>query len=217
MLCFITTDADISSALLERCVKDVAGETFNMVVGDGDTSTNDMLTIMASGLCGNEKITEKNDDYAAFYSALLYVCTQLSVMIARDGEGATKLIICNVNGAPALDTARTAAKSVISSSLVKTAMFGSDANWGRVMCALGYAECDLDVSRISVRFGSDKGSILVCENGTGVPFSEEKAKEILLRGEVSIDIDLNDGKYNATAYGCDLSYDYVKINGDYRS
>ncbi len=217
MLCFITSDADISAELLQMALKEVVDDTFNMVSVDGDTSTNDMVSILCSGLCGNEKITAEDDDLTAFKNALFEVLRSLSKMIAKDGEGATKLIECRVFGAKDKKTARTAAKSVINSSLLKAAMFGADANWGRVLCALGYSGAEMDVSKIGVEFESPAGRITVCENGAGIEVDEDKAKQILTEDEIAIIVTLGDGQAKATAWGCDLTYDYVKINGDYRS
>ena len=217
MLVFITTDAAISPEMLRKALSSDVQETFNMVSVDGDTSTNDMVTVMASGLAGNEEITAEGPDFARFMKALNTVTMQLCRMIAGDGEGATKLLECAVTGAPDRETARTTAKSVICSSLVKAAMFGADANWGRILCAIGYSGAAVDVTRIDVAFRSAKGEITVCRDGAGVPFSEEKAKEILLEKEIDILISLNDGEAEAVAWGCDLTYDYVKINGDYRT
>lgn len=217
MLGFITTDAAISTDMLQQAVSSAAQDSFNMVSVDGDTSTNDTLAVLASGNAGNREITAPGGDYDVFYGALLLVCKELSKRLAADGEGATKLLICKVAGAKTHRDARGIAKSVICSSLVKSAMFGSDANWGRVLCAIGYSGCEADVTKVRVDFCSDKGSILVCENGAGVEFSEEKGKEILLEKEITIKVTLGDGEAGAEAYGCDLTYDYVKINGDYRT
>lgn len=217
MLVFITTDCAISSEMLRRALSTDIKTTFNMLSIDGDTSTNDMVTVMANGMAGNEIIVEENDDYKAFMEALNTVNVSLCRMIAADGEGATKLLECKVTGGKTEEAAKKAAKAVICSSLVKAAMFGADANWGRVLCAIGYSGADTDVNKIDVRFVSGAGEILVCKDGAGVEFSEEKAKEILLRDEIEIAVDLNDGEASATAWGCDLTYDYVKINGDYRT
>ena len=217
MLCFITTDAAISSEMLQKALSTVIPDTFNMVSVDGDTSTNDMVTVLASGKAGNAEITAEGEDYEAFKAGLDAICRRLSIAIASDGEGATKLIQCCVRNFGDKDGARILAKSVISSSLVKTAMFGADANWGRILCALGYAGIDIDTDKIDVKFVSRAGEILVCENGRGVAFSEEIAKAILLRRHITIDVDMKSGVECATAYGCDLSYEYVRINGDYRS
>ena len=217
MLVFITTDAAISSELLDKALKTDVQNSFNMVSIDGDTSTNDTVVVMANGLAGNAEITSENDDFKSFMEALNTVTVELCRMIAGDGEGATKFLECLVSGAADKTEAKTVAKSVICSSLLKAAMFGADANWGRVLCAIGYSGADVDVTKIDVSFSSEKGEILVCENGAGVDFSEEKAKEILLEKDIKILIDLKQGAGNAAAWGCDLTYDYVKINGDYRS
>ncbi len=217
MLSFITTDADISSEMLKKALTWCVNRSYNMLSVDGDTSTNDTVAIMANGLCGNERITEDNENFQKFQRALFKICNYVVKMLAKDGEGATKLVICDVDNAKTEDIARTCAKSVICSPLVKTAMFGSDANWGRILCALGYAGADIDVAKIDVSFVSAKGEIFVCKNGAGIEFSEEKAKEILLEDEITIKVNLNDGEAIATAYGCDLTYEYVKINGDYRT
>ena len=216
-LIFITTDAAISSEMLQKALSTDIRSTFNMVSVDGDTSTNDTCSILANGLAGNAEITDEGEDFNTFMLALNSVSMSLCRMLAGDGEGATKLLECRVSHAPDETTAKTVAKSVICSSLVKAAMFGADANWGRVLCAIGYAGVPLDVDKIDVRFESPKGCIQVCENGAGVAFSEEKAKEILLEKEIDILVDLNDGEAGAAAWGCDLTYDYVKINGDYRT
>ena len=217
MLVFITTDCAIAPAMLQKALSgDIAG-TFNMLSIDGDTSTNDMVTVLANGMAGNAEITEEGEDFSVFMKALNTITVQLCRMIAGDGEGATKLLECIATGADSLETARICAKSVICSSLLKAAMFGADANWGRVLCAIGYSGAAVDVSKVGVSFRSAKGTITVCENGAGVPFSEEIAKEILLENEIEILISLGDGPYGATAWGCDLTYDYVKINGDYRT
>lgn len=217
MLCFITTDAAISPEMLQKALSAVIPDTFNMVSVDGDTSTNDMVTVLASGNAGNAEITSDGEDFETFKAGLDAICRRLSVAIASDGEGATKLIQCCVRNFSDKAGARVLAKSVISSSLVKTAMFGADANWGRILCALGYAGIDIDTDKIDVKFISRAGEILVCENGRGVAFSEEIAKAILLRRHITIDVDMKLGNESATAYGCDLSYEYVRINGDYRS
>ena len=217
MLVFVTTDCAISSQMLQKALSADVKDSFNMISIDGDTSTNDMLSILANGMAGNEKITTENEDYAEFCKALNAVTTYLCRKIAADGEGATKLLECKVCGAKDESAAKTVAKSVICSSLFKAAMFGADANWGRVLCAIGYSGADVDVNKVGVAFKSVKGSIAVCENGAGVAFSEEKAKEILLESEIEVLITLGDGDGKATAWGCDLTYDYVKINGDYRT
>jgi len=217
MLVFITTDCAISSPMLQKALSGDIANTFNMVSVDGDTSTNDMVTVLANGMAGNKEITGEGEDYKAFMKALNTVTVHLCKSIAGDGEGATKMIECNVYGAADEKTAKTVAKSVICSSLTKAAMFGADANWGRVLCAIGYSGAEVDVTKIDVSFISAKGEIQVCKNGAGVDFSEEKAKEILLEKEINISINLNAGDEKATAWGCDLTYDYVKINGDYRT
>ena len=217
MLVFITTDASISAKMLQKALSSDVQKTFNMVSVDGDTSTNDMVSIMANGLAQNAEITEDDDAFKLFMEALNTVTMQLCRMIAGDGEGATKLLECKVSGAKDEETAKTVAKSVICSSLLKAAMFGADAKWGRVLCAIGYSGAEVDVDKIDVSFRSKMGVIEVCRNGAGVAFSEDYAKEILLEKEIDILINLNDGDKNATAWGCDLTYDYVKINGDYRS
>ena len=217
MLVFITTDAAICADMLQKALRQDVASTFNMTSVDGDTSTNDMVTVLANGLAGNAEITEEGADFTAFMEALNTITVSLCRSIAGDGEGATKLLECIATGADTLDAARISAKSVICSSLVKAAMFGSDANWGRILCAIGYSGADVDVSKIGVKFQSAKGEIEVCRDGAGVPFSEEKAKEILLEKEINILLSLGNGPYGATAWGCDLTYDYVKINGDYRT
>ena len=217
MLVFITTDCAISPEMLKKALSSDIKETFNMISIDGDTSTNDMVTVLANGMAQNAEITAEGEDFNAFMKALNTVNVYLCRRIAGDGEGATKLIECKVTGAKTLETAKTVAKSVICSSLTKAAMFGSDANWGRVLCAIGYSGAAVDVNKIDVAFKSQKGEIAVCKNGAGIPFSEEKAKEILLEPEIEILVELNSGEYSSCAWGCDLTYDYVKINGDYRT
>ena len=217
MLVFITTDAAISPEMLQRALSGDVQNTFNMVSVDGDTSTNDMVTVLANGMAGNETVTAEGADFDAFMAALNSVTVYLCRCIAGDGEGATKLLECKVSGASDLATAKTVAKSVICSALTKAAMFGADANWGRVLCAIGYSGADVDVDKIDVAFASKAGEIKVCENGAGIDFSEEKAKEILLCDEIEILVDLGMGDVKSTAWGCDLTYEYVKINGDYRT
>ncbi|MDY4080751.1 MAG: bifunctional glutamate N-acetyltransferase/amino-acid acetyltransferase ArgJ [Candidatus Metalachnospira sp.] len=217
MLVFVTSDVSISSEMLQKALSDDVKTSFNMISIDGDTSTNDMVAVLSNGLAGNKKIEEEGSAFEAFKKALNTVTVYLCRKIAGDGEGASKLLECKVTGAKTDKAAKGAAKSVICSSLLKAAMFGSDANWGRVLCALGYSGEELDVNKIDVKFKSCKGEILVCKNGSGLDFSEEKAKEILLEKEIEILIDLNDGKFSSVAWGCDLTYDYVRINGDYRS
>ncbi len=217
MLVFITTDCAISAKLLQKALSSDIKDTFNMVSVDGDTSTNDMVAVLANGMAGNAEITEENGEFETFMKALNTVTVYLCRCIAADGEGATKLLECKVSGAKDDYTAKKIAKSIICSSLTKAAMFGADANWGRVLCAIGYAKCDVDVNKVDVSFKSAKGTIDVCKNGSGIEFSEEKAKEILLENEIEILVTLGDGKADSTAWGCDLTYDYVKINGDYRT
>ncbi len=217
MLVFITTDAAISPDMLRLALSSDIKNTFNMVSIDGDTSTNDMVCVLANGKAGNVEVCEENEDFKVFMEALNTVTVNLCRMIAADGEGATKLLECAVSGAKDEETAKIVAKSVICSSLLKAAMFGADANWGRVLCAIGYSGADVDVNRVDVSFKSKKGEILVCRDGAGVPFSEEIAKEILLEDEIEIIVSVGDGDGAATAWGCDLTYDYVKINGDYRT
>ena len=217
MLVFITTDAAIAPAMLGKALSTDITNTFNMVSVDGDTSTNDMVTVLANGMAGNAVIDSDGADFDIFMQALNTVTVHLCRMIAGDGEGATKLLECHVSGADDVATAKTVAKSVICSSLLKAAMFGADANWGRVLCAIGYSGADVDVDRVDVSFRSAKGTVEVCKNGAGVEFSEEIAKEILLEKEIEILVSIGDGACDATAWGCDLTYDYVKINGDYRT
>jgi len=217
MLVFVTTDAAISTEMVQAALSEDIKTSFNMVSVDGDTSTNDMVTVMANGLAGNAKITEKGADFDAFCEALAALTRKLCKMIAADGEGATKLLQCKVSGAKDENTAKVVAKSVICSSLVKAAMFGSDANWGRILCAIGYSGADVDVNKVDVAFASSVGRVDVCKNGSGVAFSEELAKNILLEKEIDIIVGLNSGDAYTEAWGCDLTYDYVKINGDYRT
>ncbi len=217
MLVFLTTDCAVAPALLQKALSTDIQSTFNMVSVDGDTSTNDMVVLLANGMAGNAEITEENGDYAAFMKALNTVTVALCRKIAGDGEGATRLLECRVTGAPTDEIAKKTAKSVICSSLTKAAMFGADANWGRVLCALGYAGVPLAVEKIDVAFASAAGTVTVCRNGAGVDFSEAEAKRILLEKEIDILVSLNDGSCAAAAWGCDLTYEYVKINGDYRT
>ncbi|MBR1969878.1 MAG: bifunctional ornithine acetyltransferase/N-acetylglutamate synthase [Clostridia bacterium] len=214
---FITTDCAISSEMLQKALSEDITKTFNMISIDGDTSTNDMVTVLANGMAENEEITSAGEDFNEFCKALNTVTVYLCRCIAGDGEGATKLLECTVSGADKEETAKTVARSVICSSLTKAAMFGADANWGRVLCAIGYSGAEIDVNKVDVAFSSPKGTIDVCKNGSGVDFSEEKAKEILLEKEINIIVNLNSGSEKAVAWGCDLTYDYVKINGDYRT
>ena len=217
MLVFITTDCAISKDMLQKALSTDITNTFNMVSIDGDTSTNDMVTVLANGMAGNKEIDSEGEDFKVFMAALNTVTVNLCRKIAGDGEGATKLLECEVTGAKSLEIAKTVAKSVVCSSLTKAAMFGADANWGRVLCSIGYSGANVDIDKIDVYFKSPKGEILVCKNGSGVYFSEEIAKEILLETEIIIKVNLNDGDFFSTAWGCDLTYDYVKINGDYRT
>ena len=222
MLCFITTDAAVNAAALDDALRRAVKKSFNCLTVDGDTSTNDMVLIMANGEAGNEIIGDQrpgsgDDNFSVFCEALEYVCVELTKMIARDGEGATRLVTVTVDGAASEEAAWTLAKSVASSSLVKAACFGADANWGRVLCAMGYSGGAFAPEKTNVSFKSGKGVIEVCRNGMPVTFSEERAKEILLQEEIEILINLNEGKRRASVWGCDLTYDYVKINGDYRS
>lgn len=214
---FITTDCAVSSEMLQKALSEIVKITYNCLSVDGDQSTNDTCMLMANGLAENPEITEENADFATFKDALYQVMANLTRMLAKDGEGATKLLTCVCSGSPDLDTAIIVAKSVIRSPLFKCAMFGADANWGRVLCAIGYAEADFDINKVDVDLGSKVGKIAVCRNGAGVEFSEEEAKKILLEDEIDILVNLNSGSVSATAWGCDLTYDYVKINGDYRS
>jgi len=217
MLVFITSDVSISAEMLGKALSCDIQNTFNMLSVDGDTSTNDMVTVLANGMAGNKTIDSEGADFDTFMQALNTVTVALCRMIAGDGEGATKLLECTVSGAEELETAKICAKSVICSSLLKAAMFGADANWGRVLCAIGYSGAKVNVNTIGVSFRSKAGEIEVCRDGFGVPFSEEKAKEILLEKEIEILVSVGNGDYTASAWGCDLTYDYVKINGDYRT
>ena len=217
MLVFITTDCAIAPAMLQKALSSDIQNTFNMVSIDGDTSTNDMVCVLANGMAGNEEITCEGEDFNTFMKALNTITVHLCKMIAADGEGATRLLECKVTGASEKEIAKTVAKSVVCSSLMKAAIFGADANWGRVLCAIGYSGAEIDVNKVDVSFQSVKGEILVCKDGAGVDFSEEIAKEILLQKEITINVALNSGDCEATAWGCDLTYDYVKINGDYRT
>lgn len=217
MLVFITSDVAISSEMLKKALSGDVNNTFNMLSIDGDTSTNDMAVILSNGLANNPEITADGEDFKTFMKALNTVTVALCRMIAGDGEGATKLLECIVTGAKTETDAKKVAKSVVCSNLLKAAMFGSDANWGRVLCAIGYSGANVDVNKVDVAFKSKNGEISVCENGSGIDFSEDIAKEILICDEIEILVGLNDGDANATAWGCDLTYDYVKINGDYRT
>ena len=217
MLVFITTDCAISPAMLSKALSSDIKNTFNMVSVDGDTSTNDMVAVLANGMAGNEEITAEGEDFTEFMKALNTVTIDLCRKIAADGEGATKLLECKVEGAKDEANAKIIAKSIICSSLVKAAMFGSDANWGRVLCAIGYSGAEVDINKVDVSFISKVGELPVCKNGAGIEFSEEKAKQILLEDEIIVSVKLGDGNASAVAWGCDLTYDYVKINGDYRT
>ena len=217
MLVFLTTDCAVSPAMLQAALSGDVQDTFNMVSIDGDTSTNDMVAVLANGLAGNAEITAPGADFTAFCSALNSVTVWLCRQIAGDGEGATRLIECCVTGAEDHATAKTVAKSIVCSSLVKAAMFGADANWGRVLCAIGYSGAPVNVHKVDVAFRSAAGTVRVCVDGAGIPFSEEEAKKVLLEKEIEILVDLKSGDEGATAWGCDLTYDYVKINGDYRT
>lgn len=217
MLVFITTDTAITPEMLQKALSADICDTFNMISIDGDTSTNDMVSILANGMAKNTLIDSEGTDYTEFCKALNAVTTYLCRKIAKDGEGATKLLECTVCGAVDVKNAKTVAKSVICSSLFKAAMFGADANWGRVLCAVGYSGAQCDVTKIAVSLSSCAGEICVCRNGSGVDFDENEAKKILSEDEITIDIQLGDGDASATAWGCDLTYDYVKINGDYRT
>lgn len=214
---FITTDCAVSAPMLQKALSEIVKITYNCLSVDGDQSTNDTCMLMSNGIAGNPEICAEGKDFDTFKAALYQVMANLTRMLAKDGEGATKLLTCICSSAPDLDTAIIVAKSVIRSPLFKCAMFGSDANWGRVLCAIGYAEADFDISKVDVDLGSRVGRIAVCRNGAGVDFSEDEAKKILSEDEIEIYIELNQGKAQATAWGCDLTYDYVKINGDYRS
>ena len=209
MLCFLTTDAAIAPQLLHEALLAVVDDTFNMLSVDGDTSTNDMVVVLANGAAGNTLVTEKNADYDAFLEALHALCAAICRHLAADGEGATKLLECRVSGAASVKDARLAAKAVANSALLKAAMFGADANWGRVLCAIGYSGAAVDVHAVDVAFASAAGSIDVCRNGAGIPVDEDKAKGILSEKEIVIDIRLHDGDAAAVAFGCDLTYEYV--------
>lgn len=214
---FVTTDVAISEKLMQKALSEITKITYNCLSIDGDTSTNDMVCVMANGLAHNPIIDKEDENYKIFKQALYIVMMNMTKMLAKDGEGATKLMECCVLHAKDLDTAIIVAKSVIRSPLLKCAMFGEDANWGRILCAVGYAEAEFDIHKVDVDLASSKGVLPVCRSGAGVSFSEEKAKEILSEDEIFINISLNDGTVSAKAWGCDLTYDYVKINGDYRS
>lgn len=217
MLSFITTDAAISQELLNKALKEDIKSTYNMVSVDGDTSTNDTVVVLANGLAGNEEVVSEGKDYDAFKEALHYVNERLAKNLVRDGEGATKFMEVNVTGAATETDAKTMAKSVVKSSLFKAAVFGEDANWGRVLCAMGYSGVKFDPQKVDIVFASNAGEILLMDNGTPIVFDEDKAKTILSEKEIQVNIKISEGNAKATAWGCDLSYEYVKINGDYRS
>jgi glutamate N-acetyltransferase/amino-acid N-acetyltransferase len=217
MLCFLTTDCAISAKMIHKALLEAVTVSFNRISVDGDTSTNDMCALMASGLAGNAPIDSENDDYRAFVAALKDICTKLAITMAADGEGATHLITCTVSGAADEQAAETLSKSVISSTLTKTAIFGADANWGRVLCAMGYSGVAFDPNAVSVAFESAAGRIDVCKNGRGLPFDEALAKKILTEHDITIDIVAGNGPGVCTCWGCDITYDYIKINGDYRT
>ena len=217
MLSFVTSDVAISSECLQSALKEVADDTYNMISIDGDTSTNDTFGILCNGLAGNVEITQKDKNYETFKAALYTVCEHISKMLAKDGEGASKLLTAKVSHVQTKKDAKIVAKSIVESTLLKCAMFGNDANWGRILCAIGYSDADLDINKVSVTLASSAGDIHVCEKGMGVIFDEDKALKVLSEDEIDINIDLNDGMWDATAWGCDLTYDYVKINGEYRT
>lgn len=217
MLSFVTSDVNISVACLQDALKEVADATYNMVYIDGDTSTNDTFAVLCNGMAGNAEICQKDAAYEAFKTALFDVCMHLSKMLAKDGEGATKLLTVHVQQAASLQDARTVAKSVVGSTLLKCAIFGRDANWGRILCAIGYANANYDIEKVDVELASQAGSVAVCKDGHGIPFDEDKALTILSEDEIVVEINLNDGAYEASAWGCDMTYEYVKINGEYRT
>lgn len=217
MLAFVTSDVSISKEMLDKVTKEVVDDTINMISVDGDTSTNDMMTVMASGLAGNAEIDCDGEDYKIFKEALFALLKKTAMTLAKDGEGATKLVECHIVGGSDVKIAKAIAKSVITSSLLKAALFASDANWGRILCAIGYTDGDFDITKVDVKLVSKVGEITVCENGSGVEFSEEKATKVLDTDEVTVYVDMKDGDASATAWGCDLTYDYVKINADYRT
>ena len=217
MLAYLTTDCAITHEMLGDALHEVVTKTFNRVTVDGDTSTNDMCVVLANGMAGNTLVEWKDEDYEAFRDALMYVCRHLARGIAGDGEGASKLVTCIMTGARSEESAERLAKAVVGSSLVKAAMFGSDANWGRVLCAMGYSKAPFRPEHVDVSFQSCAGEIMVCQQGDGLPFDEDKAKEILSQKEIIIAVDLHEGDESAECWGCDLTYDYVKINGDYRT
>ena len=217
MLCFLTTDCAISPAMIKAALLETARVSFNRISVDGDTSTNDTCCVLANGLAGNEIITAGGPDYDAFLAALKALCAELAKKIASDGEGARHLITCTVQGAKSEQSAETIAKSVVSSTLTKAAIFGADANWGRVLCAMGYSGEEFDPERVSVHFASAAGEIAVCADGRGLDFDEDLAKKILTEHDVEIRIAMGEGSGDCTCWGCDITYDYIKINGDYRT
>lgn len=217
MLAFITTDCNITPDSLQEALGEIVAHTFNRVTVDGDTSTNDMCVVLANGMAENPLIEWKDDNYTVFYKALYEVCEYLAKNIAADGEGASRLVTCTMRGARSEESAERLSKAVVGSSLVKAAMFGADANWGRVLCAMGYSKAPFRPEYVDVKFRSAVGEVLVCKNGAGLDFDEETAKSILSQDEVIIDVDLHEGDSEATCWGCDLTYEYVKINGDYRT
>jgi len=217
MLSFVTTDCAVSPAMLDRMVHEIVPRTFNRVTVDGDTSTNDTFLVFANGQGGNETICQPGEDYESLKEALMYVCTQLARKMAADGEGASRLITCLVEGARSEETAERLAKAVVGSSLVKAAMFGADANWGRVICAMGYSKAPFRPEYVDIKFASSAGEVLVCQQGNTVAFDETLAKKVLTQPEITIAIHVHDGDSSAECWGCDLTYDYVKINGDYRT
>ena len=217
MLCFLTTDCAISTKMIKAALLETANVSFNRISVDGDTSTNDSCIVLASGLAGNPVITEKDEDYMAFLEAIQALCIKLAKKMASDGEGAKHLITCTVSGAASEESAETIAKSVISSMLTKAAIFGADANWGRVLCAMGYSGETFDPDQVDVHFASSAGDIAVCEKGRGLDFDEDLAKKILTEHDVEILITLGEGSGQCTCWGCDITYDYIKINGDYRT
>lgn len=214
---FITSDVNISAKMLQAALDDIVKVTYNCLSIDGDTSTNDMVSVMANGLAGNDEIISEGEEFSSFKTALYEVMMNLTKMLAKDGEGASKMIECECKGCADKDTAITVAKSVVGSTLFKCAVFGEDANWGRILCAVGYAPAEFDINKVDVDIKSEFGEIAVCRNGAGVDFSEEKAAEVLKSDEIYVIINLNAGESSAKAWGCDLTYDYVKINGDYRT
>ena len=214
---FITTDCAITAEFLQKALSEIVDITYNCLSVDGDTSTNDMVLLMSNGLAFNEEIVSEGESFEEFKKALCEVMATLTTMLAKDGEGATKLLVCSCRTAHNVETARKVAKSVVCSNLLKCAIFGEDANWGRILCAIGYADADFDINKVDVEIMSEYGTIKVCENGSGIDFSEEKAAEILKSDEITVNVNLNEGESCATAWGCDLTYDYVKINGDYRT